>query len=102
MSVIPLSPAQALQQKGEYIPDGVVQAVNDLLVKKMSKTTRSIVLRQCDIIDASCAHMGIHREKFELSWLDFEALFEGFGWKVSYDKPGYNESYEPTFEFTVA
>lgn len=30
-----------------------------------------------------------------------DAVYEKAGWKVSYDKPGYNESYDPYFKFTA-
>ena len=32
-------------------------------------------------------------------WLDFENLYKQVGWKVEYDKPGFNEFYEPVFIF---
>lgn len=40
------------------------------------------------------------QEIFDNCWLDVEDIFEEVGWKVVYDKPGYNESYPANFEFT--
>ena len=36
---------------------------------------------------------------FRSKWLDVEPLYRSNGWTVIYDKPAYNEDYEPTFEF---
>ena len=36
---------------------------------------------------------------FTNNWLDIEPLYEDIGWKVTYDKPGFNETYEATFTF---
>jgi len=37
---------------------------------------------------------------FDNHWLDVEPIFEDCGWKVEYDKPGFNENYPATFKFT--
>lgn len=34
-------------------------------------------------------------------WLNFEGAYRRAGWKVEFDKPGYNESYPATFKFTA-
>lgn len=41
-------------------------------------------------------------EIFDNHWLDIEDIYREQGWKVKYDKPGYNEeSFKPYFEFSV-
>jgi len=35
------------------------------------------------------------------NWLDVGKIYENAGWKVEYDRPGFNESYEATFSFTA-
>jgi hypothetical protein len=40
------------------------------------------------------------RDLFDNNWLDLEWTFEQVGWSVWYDKPAYNESYEPTWYFS--
>ena len=32
--------------------------------------------------------------------MDIESIYRADGWGVYYDKPGYNETYTATFEFT--
>jgi hypothetical protein len=36
---------------------------------------------------------------FDNDYLDFEAAYEAKGWRVTYDKPGYNETYPASFLF---
>jgi hypothetical protein len=47
------------------------------------------------------SNLGITEQRvFDRHLLDVEEVFEDVGWDVDYDKPGYNESYQPTFTFT--
>lgn len=44
--------------------------------------------------------LGLSRQEiFDNRLLDVEDVFRSQGWKVEYDKPGYNESYPATFTF---
>ena len=36
-----------------------------------------------------------------ITWFDFEDIYRGQGWKVKFDKSGYCESYDDSFEFTI-
>jgi hypothetical protein len=38
---------------------------------------------------------------FEKGLLDVETVYERAGWKVTYDKPAYNETYPATFRFVA-
>jgi hypothetical protein len=40
-------------------------------------------------------------EIFDNHWMDVEALYRENGWGVKYDRPAYNEDYEPMFIFTA-
>ena len=45
---------------------------------------------------------GLKRQDiFDNHWLDVEDLYRKNGWKVDYDKPGYNESYNAYFVFSA-
>lgn len=77
----------------------VEHVVDDLLQKRWDG--RSAVLTQSEIITALMDKMGVSRQYvFNKKLLDFEQAYRDVGWHVYYDKPGYNESYEPTFTFT--
>lgn len=102
MTVKPFTPHDAKLSKAHDLPDEVIMAVNELL-SPFSDDLR-IVLRQRDVIERIQQKLpGISRKTiFDLHMLDFESVYCKAGWKVTYDKPGYNESYEPTFIFTPA
>lgn len=102
----PMSPDEALKAKGFSIPEPIIAAVNELLVAAIRPNVTTIILKQKDILalairkfkeaDMSVTEGQIYKE----GWMDFEPIFEKVGWKVSYDKPGYCESYEAFFEFS--
>lgn len=97
----PLSPQEVADVAKSEIPPAVIEAVNNLLKKKYRRG-QSITLKQEDIMkEVTRLNSDLTSTiVYENGWMDFEATFEGVGWKVTYDKPGYNESYPATFEFT--
>lgn len=96
-----ITPQECLSQAGNHISDMVIEVVNDMLKKEYRKG-QAVVLKQDDIIEEiQKRDINLTREQiFGKGWLDFEPVFERAGWKVTYDKPGYNESYAATFEFS--
>lgn len=96
----PITPQELDATLGSDIPDVIIEVVNEMLKKEYRG--RSVTLLQKDIIrevierDCSLTSTKI----YENGWLDFEPLFEKAGWKVTYGKPAYCESYEASFEFT--
>lgn len=89
------------QEKGSYIPDEVFEIINEFLIKSGSRTY--ITISQDELVHAITARMGVTRATvFENKWLDFEPTYKAVGWDVKYDKPGYNEDYDPFWVFTTA
>ncbi len=69
--------------------------------KKQMSGGRAIV-NQNQVIEEICERGKIARgDVFDNSFLDVEDVYRKAGWKVRYDKPGYNEDYEPYFEFRI-
>ena len=96
--VKPIRPEEVLSKHQSTIPSLVVETINDMIVK--NGRGGSIVLFQDDIV-AQLVQKGLSRgDIFENGWLDIEGLYRSHGWKVEYDKPGYNESYKPKFTFS--
>lgn len=96
----PLSPDEVADKARASIPDFVIEAVNNLLQKEL--TQGYATLRQDEVVKEimRLAPEGTKQQEiFDNKWLDFEPVFEKAGWSVDYDNPGYNESYEPTFDF---
>ena len=100
--VKPLSKAEALELLPE-IPSIIIDAVNCLLKKKFPISNGKCKILQDEILElvVGCPEDGkLSKDMiFENHWLDFEPIFRKAGWKVSYDKPGYDESYKAFFIF---
>lgn len=96
----PMTPSEASGLKRLVIPAFVFRAVNTVLAKEFNG--RSATLRQCDVVKAIMDENPevTKSELFDNRWMDFEPAYRAQGWKVEYDKPGYNESYEATYKFT--
>ncbi len=96
MSVQPISPEQAKREKLESIPDEVIKVVNDLIVSNFKDGHATVYLRE---VYQKLKDQGFRTENIK-KWLDFEDLYRKMGWKVEYDQPGYNESYDAHFKFS--
>jgi hypothetical protein len=96
----PISPDEVVERKNNLIPDEVIDIFNDLIVLNFRGTSATI--RQKDVLKLIAERLNISNQQvvFDNKWLDVEDIFRQQGWKVSYDKPGYNESYNATFTFS--
>jgi hypothetical protein len=101
----PITPEQAKENniafKIKEIPKEVIMLVNNLLSKKFS--TNGIKIYQKEIIDILVNEYKFDRNKiFENGWLDFEPIFEQYGWKVIYHKESdYRTAGDDYFEFKI-
>ena len=99
-----ITPAQALKSK--VIPEFVLETVNDLIVKKLGKSS-TFTFTQDELIKLLIAKQpgsdatGLRQIIFDNHWLDFEANYREAGWDVVYDSPGYSEYFEPYYRFTI-
>lgn len=101
----PITPDEALGHKQTKIPAFVIEAFNKLIKSKFDGDEARIT--QDDVIDevmsglvARCPPIVCRQDFFTNHWLDVEDLFRAFGWKVVFDKPGYNESYKAYWVFS--
>lgn len=103
-SVEAWTPDEVRAQKINFIPPEFVEAVNELLTKKW--TGRSATIRLTDLKQLVAHKMrtngspNLGKNYADEGWLDFEPIFEDKGWKVVYDRPGWDESYDPNWTFT--
>ena len=88
-----ISPADA--SDGSAIPDLVYDVVNEMLREGKRR------LEQNEVVERIRARAGVERSAvFQNGWLEFDDAYRAKGWKVAYDKPGYNESYGAFWEFS--
>lgn len=102
----PFSPDEAFNAKERVIPSFVILAVNTLLSERFDG--KSCTIKQNEVIELA-EQLGVEHDLmpdwasrdtfFKKHWLDFEPLYRSQGWKVRYDKPAYNETYEAFWEF---
>lgn len=94
----PISPDEVHGRKLEAIPQQVFEAFNELIAQNFSHGAATV--RQKTVVDNIIDRMGCSREEiYNKHWLDIEDLYRNAGWKVEYDKPGYNESGNAYFKF---
>ena len=80
------------------IPDFIFEAINSLIIKNVSAGGVARVL-QNDILNLIQDKM-TRESVFSNKYLDIEDHYRDAGWKVKYDKPAYNETYEAYFVFS--
>ena len=95
----PIKPNEVQDAKNTYIPDAVIQCVNELIAKNWTGSSASFL--QKDLIEnVLLMDKNISREEIlKNNLLDFEDLYRKEGWIVTYDSPAYNETYEANFSF---
>lgn len=98
--VKPLSPKEVAGEKLKSFPNEVLESFNELIIRNAGGGSEQIVVCQQEVI-ALMVNKGLNRNQiFKNGWLDIEDLYRKAGWKVEYDKPGYNEDYLPYFIFS--
>ena len=95
----PIKPSEVLVLKKSLLPPEVIEVFNELIAENFSDgsstfTQKEAIRRIRVALNISDADI------FRLKFLDVEGIYRKEGWKVSYDKPGYNETYDATFTFT--
>lgn len=105
MSVKPIEPDEVAANKVNVLPDFVIEAVNELITIEFDG--HSAVFLQKEIVNLIVKKMGplpgsegdARNSVYANGWLNFVPLFEEFGWKVDYDRPGFSETYEANYTF---
>lgn len=97
--VKPITPSQAMRQKQSTLPAAVLLVFNQVIVETFNGTSASFKADR--IVKEICIQMGIKSEDvYKRHYLDVEEVYRRAGWEVTYDQPGFNETYPATFTFT--
>lgn len=95
-----ISPDEAHALALKEIPEEIIECFNDMIVKHLNTKYDCCTIKQKDILAYVEEKTGYTSDEiFKKRWFDVEELFEKAGWEVKYDKPGFNENYDATFEF---
>lgn len=102
-SIKPITPNEAKASFETSIPDFVIRAFNETIVKNMRRSCAKVTQNEvAGLIVAYCSNEEITQQDIcDRGWFDIEPLFRKAGWKVTYDKPAYNEDYEAYFQFST-
>ena len=92
-----ITPQEASKSRVCSIPDAVFKVFNDMIVANFDDREASFC--QEEVVKVLVKKGYKRNEIYENNWLDVEPFYRKAGWKVEYDKPGYNETYPATFTF---
>ncbi len=95
----PLKPEDVVDAKKDSLPDEVMKAFNELIAEHWDGVSSQF--KQKEAIEKIMKKLPkiTSQDVLDKDYLNIEEVFRAVGWVVIYDKPAYNESYEPTFEF---
>lgn len=102
--VLPISPKEVALQKQSQYPNEVFEAFNELIAADFCNGSATVQQQEVTSLikqKLTAASKSWGSEKDFLNLLNVEEVYESRGWSVSYDKPGFNEVYNVTFEFTA-
>lgn len=95
--VQPITPSDVAREQSKNLPDAVIETFNRLIAQDY--VDGSATVKQDDVV-ALLVEKGLDRKEiFDKGWLNIEKVYQSAGWKVTYDKPGHNETYPATFKF---
>ena len=100
MATKPISPKEAMKSAATTIPDVIFVVFNTLISDRVCGK-QAFTITQPEVLKMITDRVPelSHTEIFKRGWLDIEAHYEKAGWTVTYDKPGYNETYEASWCF---
>lgn len=102
----PIKPKEVQGKKTSKIPEPVFEAFNELIVQEWNGHSSNFTLREvADLAVKKLKDTGEYEEMsrqylYDHGWLDVEPAYRKAGWKVDFDKPGYNETYDANFTFS--
>ena len=95
--VRPMTPTDVQLEQSKNLPDAVIEVFNQLIAQNY--VNGSATVKQDDVL-ALLVEKGLGRDEiFGKGWLNIERVYRSAVWSVTYDKPGFNETYPATFEF---
>jgi len=98
--VLPITPSEAKRLMVTNVPPYVIKVLNEMLAEETGPRGKvHVTLYMEDIAARVRAATGMEGRLESNCW-NFEPIFEKAGWKVSCDRPGYNESYDTNWTFS--
>ncbi len=97
-----ITPKEAMNQFKQNIPEKVFTCWNELIVANL-RVSNGNSQSQFTLKELSSKIQYAMNTPFKVAkkngWFDLEDHYNNNGWDVTFDSPGYNESYEATYFF---
>lgn len=94
----PIKPKEVQGKKNANILEEVFEVINEMIAEDWNG--RSATVNQIEAGKRVAKALDITTsEVYKRKLLDIEDAYRKAGWKVEFDKPGYNETYDPHFIF---
>ncbi|MCL4384491.1 hypothetical protein M1116_03485 [Patescibacteria group bacterium] len=95
----PISPEQVAELKAGSVPQEVFDAFNDLILEKINEGHASFTLKE---VVARMTSKGLdEKDIFNKGWLNIEPAYRKKGWKVGFERPAPDETYDSYFTFDL-
>ena len=96
----PIKPKEVQSKKDAALPQAVFEVFNQLIVDNWDG--HSATVQQDEACKRICKALKIKscQDALDRGLLDVESAYRKAGWKVEFDKPGYNEDYDAHFVFS--
>ena len=102
MPIKPITPQEIVEAKKLTIPDAMIEAANQLIIKYWNGHSSTLKLKELVSAYRKIAGSDAVSDKklSDYHWLDIEPTFREVGWKVKYASSGMDEYFDDYFEFT--
>jgi len=97
--ICPITPSEVVQEQLRDLPDAVIEVFNQLITQDYDEGDGAATVKQDDVVALLVTKGFERRDIFDRGWLNIEKVYRSAGWKVTFDKPGFSESYPATYEF---
>lgn len=101
----PITPAEIGAYKATVIPEAVIEAFNELIAARFTNGEATVKSSEVELLAVRKLKKAGNRHAkaqtlYDNGWMNVEEMYREAGWRVKYDRPGYNESYAATYVFT--
>jgi hypothetical protein len=95
----PITPHEVVTSRQLSLPDVVFEVFNTAISDAWNGSLSTVMQKPVAAMIASRLDISTD-EVYKRGYMDVEPIYRNAGWKVKYEKPGYNESGEAFFEFS--
>jgi len=100
----PISPEKVEQIRIHEMPEAIIQATNELIVRSWNGTSATVkvdeIINQYFRVVREEDSVMTRKELFDKHYLDIEPAYREAGWKVKFESPDYTESFPSYFVFS--